>query len=171
MCLGSIQALLSAPNPEDPLAENIAKHWKDNEQEALATGGASVPAILLLNIVPSSTAEEGRQCIVCDVALNFCNSTFNVLKEQHGYLLYCSSRLDREIRQVALLWRQPGQTLYIPHASPSQQLLPGLDVPAVCWHRLTLLPCICRGPPVCIVSGTSFVTEPGVQSKSRNPCM
>lgn len=33
----SIQALLSAPNPEDPLAENIAKHWKDNEQEALAT--------------------------------------------------------------------------------------------------------------------------------------
>lgn len=33
----SIQALLSAPNPEDPLAENIAKHWKENEQEALAT--------------------------------------------------------------------------------------------------------------------------------------
>ena len=34
----SIQALLSAPNPEDPLAENIAKHWKENEQEAIATG-------------------------------------------------------------------------------------------------------------------------------------
>ena len=33
----SIQALLSAPNPEDPLAENIAKHWKDNEPEAIAT--------------------------------------------------------------------------------------------------------------------------------------
>jgi len=33
----SIQALLSAPNPEDPLAENIAKHWKEDEQEALAT--------------------------------------------------------------------------------------------------------------------------------------
>jgi ubiquitin-conjugating enzyme E2 N len=33
----SIQALLSAPNPDDPLADVIAKHWKDNEAEALAT--------------------------------------------------------------------------------------------------------------------------------------
>ncbi|GMH33241.1 hypothetical protein BSKO_01075 [Bryopsis sp. KO-2023] len=31
----SIQALLSAPNPEDPLAEDVAKHWKDNEKEAI----------------------------------------------------------------------------------------------------------------------------------------
>lgn len=35
---GSIQALMSAPNPDDPLAEAIAKAWKDNEEEALATG-------------------------------------------------------------------------------------------------------------------------------------
>jgi ubiquitin-conjugating enzyme E2 N len=34
----SIQALLSAPNPDDPLAENIAKHWKSDEAEAVATG-------------------------------------------------------------------------------------------------------------------------------------
>ncbi|KAH8931306.1 hypothetical protein BDL97_19G013600 [Sphagnum fallax] len=33
----SIQALLSAPNPDDPLAENIAKHWKSDEAEAVAT--------------------------------------------------------------------------------------------------------------------------------------
>eukprot|EP00850_Spirogloea_muscicola_P019003 SM000180S03528 [mRNA] locus=s180:206991:208671:- [translate_table: standard] len=33
----SIQALLSAPNPDDPLADNIAKHWKINEPEAVAT--------------------------------------------------------------------------------------------------------------------------------------
>ncbi|KAG0567016.1 hypothetical protein KC19_7G104300 [Ceratodon purpureus] len=33
----SIQALLSAPNPDDPLAENIAKHWKTNEAEAMET--------------------------------------------------------------------------------------------------------------------------------------
>lgn len=33
----SIQALLSAPNPDDPLADNVAKHWKDNEQEAIGT--------------------------------------------------------------------------------------------------------------------------------------
>ena len=33
----SIQALMSAPNPDDPLAENVAKHWKENEPEAIAT--------------------------------------------------------------------------------------------------------------------------------------
>ncbi|XP_027062418.1 ubiquitin-conjugating enzyme E2 36-like isoform X1 [Coffea eugenioides] len=33
----SIQALLSAPNPDDPLADNIAKHWKSNESEAVET--------------------------------------------------------------------------------------------------------------------------------------
>ncbi|KOM43439.1 hypothetical protein LR48_Vigan05g104300 [Vigna angularis] len=33
-----IQALLSAPNPDDPLSENIAKHWKSNEAEAVETG-------------------------------------------------------------------------------------------------------------------------------------
>ncbi|KAG6490895.1 hypothetical protein ZIOFF_052227 [Zingiber officinale] len=33
----SIQALLSAPNPDDPLSENIAKHWKSNEAEAVET--------------------------------------------------------------------------------------------------------------------------------------
>jgi ubiquitin-conjugating enzyme E2 N len=41
VCLScSIQALLSAPNPDDPLAENVAKHWKDNEAEAVETGEA-----------------------------------------------------------------------------------------------------------------------------------
>nr|GEX67319.1 ubiquitin-conjugating enzyme E2 35 [Tanacetum cinerariifolium] len=33
----SIQALLSAPNPDDPLSENVAKHWKANEAEAVET--------------------------------------------------------------------------------------------------------------------------------------
>lgn len=42
----SIQALLSAPNPDDPLSENIAKHWKSNEAEAVETG--RLLAILLL---------------------------------------------------------------------------------------------------------------------------
>jgi ubiquitin-conjugating enzyme E2 N len=31
----SIQALLSAPNPDDPLDNNVAEVWKNNEQEAL----------------------------------------------------------------------------------------------------------------------------------------
>ena len=31
----SIQALLSAPNPDDPLDNTVAEVWKNNEQEAL----------------------------------------------------------------------------------------------------------------------------------------
>ena len=38
MFIFSIQALLSAPNPDDPLADNVAKHWKANETEAVETG-------------------------------------------------------------------------------------------------------------------------------------
>ena len=34
----SIQALLSAPNPDDPLANDVAEQWKINEAEAIRTG-------------------------------------------------------------------------------------------------------------------------------------
>ena len=47
----SIQALLSAPNPDDPLAENIAKHWKENEAEAVAMGA-------LVGCVQTSAAHQ-----------------------------------------------------------------------------------------------------------------
>jgi len=33
----SIQALLSAPNPDDPLANDVAEQWKVNESEAINT--------------------------------------------------------------------------------------------------------------------------------------
>merc|ERR1711937_1084050 len=33
----SIQALLSAPNPDDPLDENVARLWKQNENAAIST--------------------------------------------------------------------------------------------------------------------------------------
>jgi len=33
----SIQALLSAPNPDDPLANEVAEHWKTDEKGALNT--------------------------------------------------------------------------------------------------------------------------------------
>lgn len=33
----SIQALLSAPNPDDPLANDVADQWKTNEQIAIQT--------------------------------------------------------------------------------------------------------------------------------------
>uniref|UniRef100_A0AAX7SXR1 Ubiquitin-conjugating enzyme E2Nb n=1 Tax=Astatotilapia calliptera TaxID=8154 RepID=A0AAX7SXR1_ASTCA len=34
----SIQALLSAPNPDDPLANDVAEQWKKNESQAIETG-------------------------------------------------------------------------------------------------------------------------------------
>ena len=34
----SIQALLSAPNPDDPLANDVAEAWKTNEGQAIETG-------------------------------------------------------------------------------------------------------------------------------------
>lgn len=34
----SIQALLSAPNPDDPLANDVAETWKENESKAIETG-------------------------------------------------------------------------------------------------------------------------------------
>jgi len=33
----SIQALLSAPNPDDPLANDVAEHWKSDEAGAVET--------------------------------------------------------------------------------------------------------------------------------------
>ena len=37
----SIQALLSAPNPDDPLANDVAEQWKTNESKAIETGKTS----------------------------------------------------------------------------------------------------------------------------------
>ena len=36
----SIQALLSAPNPDDPLDNGVAELWKKNEPEALSKGAS-----------------------------------------------------------------------------------------------------------------------------------
>ena len=33
----SIQALMGAPNPDDPLANDVAKEWKDDEPQAIQT--------------------------------------------------------------------------------------------------------------------------------------
>ncbi|CAE7191834.1 unnamed protein product [Rhizoctonia solani] len=40
----SIQALLSAPNPDDPLATDVAKHYKENESDAIRTMSGSTAA-------------------------------------------------------------------------------------------------------------------------------
>ena len=33
----SIQALLGAPNPDDPLANDVAQAWKENKEQAIQT--------------------------------------------------------------------------------------------------------------------------------------
>ena len=43
----SIQALLSAPNPDDPLDNKVADHWKTNEAEAVRTGSSLALALAL----------------------------------------------------------------------------------------------------------------------------
>jgi ubiquitin-protein ligase len=82
----SIQALLSAPNPDDPLAENIAKHWKENEQEAVSTG-------------PSPAACRAPVCFRASATPN-CRRT-----DAHTP---CSSRLCRRAaREWTRLYAQP----------------------------------------------------------------
>lgn len=44
----SIQALLSAPNPDDPLANDVAEKWKSNEAEAIETGEFCISIHLFL---------------------------------------------------------------------------------------------------------------------------
>ena len=34
----SIQALLSCPNPDDPLDTGVAEHWERDEKDAMKTG-------------------------------------------------------------------------------------------------------------------------------------
>lgn len=36
LCRLSIQALLGAPNPDDPLANDVAQNWKEDEKGAIA---------------------------------------------------------------------------------------------------------------------------------------
>lgn len=42
----SIQALLSSPNPDDPLNNEAAEHWKTNEVDALKKGNFFVILII-----------------------------------------------------------------------------------------------------------------------------
>ncbi|XP_043838515.1 ubiquitin-conjugating enzyme E2 N-like [Dromiciops gliroides] len=46
----SIQALLSAQNPDDPLANDVAEQWKTNEAQAIETARASTRLYAMNNI-------------------------------------------------------------------------------------------------------------------------
>ena len=55
----SIQALLSAPNPDDPLANDVAEHWKTNEPGAIQKGALRRAAA---NRESRVAANRSRRC-------------------------------------------------------------------------------------------------------------
>jgi ubiquitin-conjugating enzyme E2 N len=42
---------LSAPNPDDPLANDVAQHWKENEKAAIETGRNFLIKLIKLKVV------------------------------------------------------------------------------------------------------------------------
>ena len=53
---------MSAPNPDDPLSENIAKHWKTNEAEAVETGKICGCNLKSLGLVNDLTTMKDDSC-------------------------------------------------------------------------------------------------------------
>lgn len=82
----SIQALLSAPNPDDPLAENVARHWKDNEAEAVATGACHAPsAVQDAHAALSAGAFGGQSAVsLCMHGRNLTASVLTCVVLLHG---------------------------------------------------------------------------------------
>uniref|UniRef100_A0A804R3D8 UBC core domain-containing protein n=1 Tax=Zea mays TaxID=4577 RepID=A0A804R3D8_MAIZE len=63
----SIQALLSAPNPDDPLSDNTAKHWKSNEVKTVET--AKEWTRLYSNIFVTSCRRASQLFIMLELRL------------------------------------------------------------------------------------------------------
>jgi hypothetical protein len=62
----SIQALLSAPNPDDPLANDVASHWKEDEKGAIEQG-KFIYIIYILTVILTSILSFSpcMDCYVC----------------------------------------------------------------------------------------------------------
>ncbi|CAG2201176.1 BLU [Mytilus edulis] len=64
----SIQALLSAPNPDDPLANDVAEEWKTNEAQAierLEHGQEPMP-VVQTNRINLKERKTRIKCYICD---------------------------------------------------------------------------------------------------------
>lgn len=94
----SIQALLSAPNPDDPLSENIAKHWKTNEAEAVETG-----IILGLSLIPTLVELIISKCkslnTLLPILLVHCARFHNILQRRNGHV-YMPVVLDDMVENI-----------------------------------------------------------------------
>ena len=95
----SIQALLSAPNPDDPLANDVAEMWKTNEPKALANGEKTMrvplPLLPLLRLPLLSTHPSGfsRADVSCSLSHSLAVLPCSLLRLR-------SERVDRKVRQV-----------------------------------------------------------------------
>lgn len=80
----SIQALLGAPNPDDPLANDVAQQWKENEQVAIDTGEfISFPSLPFFLLNQQKTKEKK---IHKHVIYHICRASF--LWSVSRYLYY-----------------------------------------------------------------------------------
>lgn len=64
----SIQGLLSAPNPDDPLDNNVASHWKEDEAGAVARG-SYIPRYLNCDCMKAIVTMSILWMIVCFLIL------------------------------------------------------------------------------------------------------
>lgn len=59
----SIQALLSAPNPDDPLANDVAEQWKKNESHAIETGPYKIYSFFIFDLLKNTKEWEHQAAL------------------------------------------------------------------------------------------------------------
>ena len=77
----SIQALLSAPNPDDPLATDVAEHWKADENAAIRTGLVCVCVCVCARVCVSACVPECA-CVYVHVCVRV-GQYFNIVTLQY----------------------------------------------------------------------------------------
>lgn len=108
----SIQALLSAPNPDDPLADAVAQHWKANEAEAMDTGEDIQHSIILRCSV----------CVPTTLAFGVCKECISTRLQLPGLQL---GECQHSLRH-SLVDGSPAQHF-------SQALVQFKPTPVLCW--------------------------------------
>ena len=98
----SIQALLSAPNPDDPLANDVAEMWKTNEPQALANGEKTMRCTraCLCRCCRCSACLSSPRILPASRADVSCSLSHSLAVLPCSLLRLRSERVDRKVRQV-----------------------------------------------------------------------
>lgn len=67
----SIQALLSAPNPDDPLANDVAEQWKVNESQAIQTGKHTGDTGVIMSVYKATGIHCKAIYVICQNMLSY----------------------------------------------------------------------------------------------------